>query len=344
VNADGAPSSPLAVPPAAPPAARSAVPPAAPPVAVFLENRPFFGSILTHVPLLWELRRRRPADRILLFSPFREARLLVELGVADEVRLYRRGGLGVLRQLRAARPAAVFNLRPASVGIDLAVGLSGAALRAGFRSPLGRWLYSRALPHDTTVYRPRKYLALLGDSEPAPLDAYFRAAAARAGGPPPPGRYLGVLPGGGAGAVKLWGIDNFLRLCERMADADPQLRFVFVLGPQEREMEAPVRASPLAAKSAVLVDRPVPALAAAALGAAAAVGNDCGPGHLFQMAGCPYVCVMTNHDGRAPERILEWVDGPNRPFAVTTETPADIRAIPLEAVLNKTVQIVRRGC
>jgi ADP-heptose:LPS heptosyltransferase len=334
---------PLAVPPGspiAPPAGGATGPRRA--VAVFLENRPFFGAILAHVPFLWELRQRRPGDRILLFSPFPEARLLVELGVADEVRPYRRGGLGVWRAVRAARPAAVFNLRPASVAIDLAAGLSGAALRAGFRSPLGRWLYSRALAHDTTVYRPRKYLALLGDG-PARLDAYFRAAAARAGVPPSPGRCLAVLPGGGAGEVKRWGIDNFLRLCERVADADPGLRFRFVLGPQERELEAAVHASAVAARSDLLVDRPVPELAAAALGAVGAVGNDCGPGHLFQMAGCPYACVMTNHDGRAPERILEWVDAPNRPFAVTTETPADIREVPLEAVLHKTVQIVRGG-
>jgi ADP-heptose:LPS heptosyltransferase len=128
-----------------------------------------------------------------------------------------------------------------------------------------------------------------------------------------------------------------------VAESDREIRFLIVLGPQEREMAAQVRASAVATRCDLLVNRPVPELAAAALGAAAAVGNDCGPGHLFQMAGCPYACVMTNHDGRAQERILEWVDAPNRPFAVTTDTPADIRAIPLEAVLHKTMQIVRRS-
>ncbi len=56
-------------------------------IVVFVENRPFFGAILVHAPFLDELRRRHPGARLVLFSPFAAAEMLVRLGLADAVRL-----------------------------------------------------------------------------------------------------------------------------------------------------------------------------------------------------------------------------------------------------------------
>ncbi|HEY5997727.1 MAG TPA: glycosyltransferase family 9 protein [bacterium] len=306
-----------------------------PAVAVFLENRPFFGALLAHAPLLWELRRRHPGRRIVAFAPFEEAHLLRDLGAADALVRYEPSFRCVRSHLRELRPEAIYLLRPYSFWLTAAVGLQPARPRAGFRTRAGRLLLSRAVPHDVSLYRPRKYLALLPDLDhrSAPLDGFFRELAAgadRAALPPDP--FVAVLPGGGAGAFKLWGVERFLAVCHRLAGADPRLRFLFVLGRAEEHLLPAIEAALGADRARVLLEAPVATIAAAALAAEAAVGNDCGPGHVFQMCGCPYVCVMSDHDARAPQRTLEWLDAPNRPLAQVSPPGAPITAVPVEPV------------
>ena len=87
-------------------------------------------------------------------------------------------------------------------------------------------------------------------------------------------------------------------------------------------------------------------LAAAAFEAGAALGNDCGPGHIFQMCGCPYVCVMSNHDGQAADRAAEWVDTANHPFVQTSQRGEPITAIPVElvaAALERALSLPERS-
>lgn len=310
-------------------------------LAVFIENRPFFGAMLVHAPFLHALRERHPGSRIALFAPFAEAEFPVGIGLADVARLYSKDVGQILGALRAERADVVYSLRPFSLRLDLALGLSGVPERVGFRSWLNAPLFTRTIRHDTSIYRPRKYLTLLpggGAGAPA-LDDWFRAQASTSPLRPETwGRYIGVLPGGGAGEFKLWGIENFIATCEALAAHDPDLQFVFVLGDREVHHRERIEASSVAGRSRCLIDEPIPALSRVAMGAVAAVGNDCGPGHLFQMCGCPYVCVMANHDGTAQQRIDEWVDTSNRPFAVTSAAPADIKTIPVDEVVGRVVR------
>jgi len=307
----------------------------APAIAVFIENRPFFGALLVHVPLLRELRRRHPDCRIHLLAPFAEARLLCELGAADELHIYGRGWAEVQNLLRELRPEAVYLLRPTSLRLAALVGFCRAPERVGFRSGGGRLLLSRSVAHDVSVYRPRKYLSLLPELpfQTMPLAEHFRdfaAAVDRSALPRQP--YVAVLPGGGAGGFKLWGVERFLKVCAALAGSARELRFLFVLGRAEAHLRAAIAAALPADRLGLLIDAPVATLAAAAFGARAALGNDCGPGHVFQMCGCPFVCVMSNQDGRAAGRVAEWVDAVNHPYVQTSPRGEPIAAITVEQV------------
>ncbi len=308
-------------------------------LAVFVENRPFFGALLVHVPLLHALRLRAPGARLVLYAPFPQARLLAGIGAADEAVVCAGRFAGPLSRLRRDRPDEVLVLRPASRGLDLAVALAGAPVRAGFDSWLARLLYTRRALHDTAVYRPRKYLALErgAAASHAPLDAWFRAhaAPADAGGAGVARDTLAVLPGGGAGDFKRWAPGHFLALCARLAAEEPSLRFTWVLGPQEAEWRERLAASPVAGRSSVLFDRPVAELAAAAFAARAAVGNDCGPGHVFQMCGCPFACVMGDHDRRGSTRAAEWVDAPNHAYLSLPRPGEPIDAVSVDAAAER---------
>jgi ADP-heptose:LPS heptosyltransferase len=310
--------------------------PAGPPaIVVFVENRPFFGALLVHVPLLRELRRRHPGRQVHLLAPFAEAGLLCELRAADALHRYGRGWAEVRRLLQQLRPGAVYLLRPTSLRLAALVGLCGAPERVGFRSAGGGLLLSRSVRHDVGVYRPRNYLSLLPElpAETMPLGGHFRELAAAADRTLlPRAPYVAVLPGGGAGDFKLWGVERFLQVCGAPAASERELRFLFVLGRAEAHLRAAIEAALPADRFSVLVDASVATLAAAAFGARAALGNDCGPGHVFQMCGCPYVCVMSNQDGQAAGRVAEWVDAANHPFVQESRRGEPITAIAVEQV------------
>lgn len=317
---------------------RSERDPGGPPtIAVFIENRPFFGALLVHLPLLRELRRHHPCRRIVLLAPFAEAGLLCALGAADALHRYGRGWTEVRDLLRQLQPEAVYLLRPHSLWLSAVVGFCKAAQRVGFRSGGGRLLLSRAVRHDVNIYRPRKYLSLLPELpyKTMPLGEHFRELAAAADRTTLSRQpFIAVLPGGGAGVFKHWGIERFLTVCNDLAASERELRFLFVLGRAEEHLLPIIEATLPADRVSVLIEAPVAILAAAALEARAALGNDCGPGHVFQMCGCPYVCVMSNHDGRAADRAAEWVDTANLPFVLTSQRGEAITTIPVERVAS----------
>jgi ADP-heptose:LPS heptosyltransferase len=142
-----------------------------------------------------------------------------------------------------------------------------------------------------------------------------------------------LVAAGAAGDFKRWGAERFLALCERLAAAEPALRFAWVLGPQEADWRPRIASSTVALRSEVLFDRPLADLAAAAFAATAAVGNDCGPGHVFQMCGCPFACVVSDHDREGPLRAAEWLDAANLPFATLSRPGEPIGTVAVEPVL-----------
>ncbi|PIU20422.1 MAG: hypothetical protein COT18_02345 [Elusimicrobia bacterium CG08_land_8_20_14_0_20_59_10] len=307
-------------------------------IAVFLEKKPFFGAIIVHLPFLHALRRVYPGAKLVVLSPAPAMELLARAGAADEFVLYKWSFSGIRRTLLGIAPQLVFVLRPASRGLDLAVASCRLPHSAGYHSWLGRLLYSHIVPQNSGIYRARKYLTLLLEASAAgnvPLDGWFREAAARAKlSTTSWGRTLAVLPGGGAGDFKRWGEDNYLELCGKLAALDAELNFLWILGPQEAGLEKKILASGPAPRSRILSGAALPDLAAAAFAAAGAVGNDCGPAHIFHMCGRPYACVMSDHDGRGERRAAEWLDAPNRPFAVLSPPGAPISAVRVETVLG----------
>jgi ADP-heptose:LPS heptosyltransferase len=310
-------------------------------IAVFLEKKPYYGATVAHIPFLHLLRRVHPGARVVVLSPANSMELLAKVGAADEFVPYEWSFNGIRRTLRAIGADLVFVLRPASRGLDLAVASSRPRASASYHSWLGRLLYSRVVPQNSGIYRARKYLTLLlaqAAARTAPLDGWFREAAKASSFTAPAGRTLAVLPGGGSGDFKLWGIERYLELCGKLAAREPGLNFLWILGPQEAAYRELIEASGVAGRSKILLSAPLQDLAAAALACAAAVGNDCGPGHVFQMCGCPFTCVLSDLDGRGLRCADEWLDLPNRPFATLSDPGKPITDVKVETVLASVLK------
>jgi ADP-heptose:LPS heptosyltransferase len=322
-------------------------------IAVFLQNRARLGTLVCHIPLVSTLRRHYPAARLSLVAPFPEARLLVGPGLADELCPWPRRPLAQLRTVRGLGADLLITLRPASTSITLLVGLSGARVRLGFAGPLARLLFTAVRPRDLTIYRPLNYLRLLEPLGVTPsLDDYLLQQARAA--PPaidPAGEHVCLMPGG-ASPFKLWGIDNFLALAARVRAARPAARFVFVLGPGERALREPIAGSPLADASIVLDTPSLGAIAQAVLASRVTVANDCGPSHVAQLLGVPYVAVFANHRGQAERITRQWfLPRPNARW-LAAPAGADITAVAPAEVARRVAEVwpalalppeVRRG-
>jgi ADP-heptose:LPS heptosyltransferase len=305
-------------------------------IAVFLEKKPYFGATVAHIPFLHLLRRVYPGASLIALSPAASMELLARCGAADKFVRYDWSFSGIRRTIRAIAPDLIFVLRPASRGLDLAVASCRVRGSAAYDSWLGRLLYSRVVPPSGDIYRARKYLALLMDRQAAlaaPLDGWFREAAAASSLPALAARTLAVLPGGGSGDFKLWGLGRFIGLCEKLAARDVSLNFLWILGPREAGYLGEIEASGVFSRSRVLLNAPLQDLAAAALVSAGAVGNDCGPAHVFQMCGCPFTCLLSDLDGRGQRCAEEWLDASNGPFAVLSDPGRPITEVKVGTVL-----------
>ncbi len=108
-----------------------------------------------------------------------------------------------------------------------------------------------------------------------------------------------LMPGGGAGDFKRWPVQNFVQLADLLKPyLDQSTTFCFVLGPDEAKEYAWLLALKREDFTFVMT-RPLPEIAQVVLKAQLIVANDCGPSHLAQFSGKPYVGVFH-------ERNKEW--------------------------------------
>ncbi len=188
-----------------------------------------------------------------------------------------------------------------------------------------RALEEAATPGQVTFHRFRPdgrghvaagYLKEIGARAPRPIRASlspragdFEAAARALDGVAAPGRFIVIFPGSGSPS-KNWPVERFIALA-RTLHGGP--RAVFVLGPAEAGLRAPLRAARIPA----LENLSLGTVAAVARQARAFVGVDSGAAHLAAAAGCPGVVLF---GPTAPER---W-----RPLGAVRV----IRREPLEAI------------
>lgn len=297
-----------------------------------------------HLPVLDALKRSYPRSELIVFSPFKSANWFGELGVADQVIIYERGLGKMVRQLRALDLDLIISFRPSSQWLNLAIGLSGARTRIGYR-PSFRPLFTGTVPRNTRIYRPFNYLRLL---EPLGLkvtpDTYFRAIAGMGGtGGLPEGPRFCLFPGGGAGEFKRWSIERFLAVAALLQARWESATFVFILGSQEAEYVGTIGSSVVGSRSEILMNASLSDYARAIATSTATVGNDCGPSHIAQMMGVPYVGIFSDHDGGVQARIDEWFHDHPSSQVITSQAGCGINSIEPERVFEAVCQVAEEG-
>ena len=234
--------------------------------------------------------------------------MLVDDGLADELQIWPSILGRQYRLIRRLGADMLLTLRPVSIFIDLLVGASRAPVRTGYRTAISRLLFSCTAPRDLAIYRPLNYLRVVDALGVQPALAELL----RGGGAPfhcaaldPDGEFYCLMPGG-IPMHKRWGIDNFLALAARIRADRPAARFLFVLGPNEGYAHQAIRESATAAANVILDTPSLATIARAVLASRVTIANDCGPSHVAQLLGRPYVGLFANHRGQAEGLAREW--------------------------------------
>lgn len=312
---------------------------------VYVMKRDFFGTQLLHLPFLDGLNKAYRGNELIVFSSYARGFFFRDIGLAKQVLVYERGIAQMVRMLRRIKPKIIVSLRPESDRLNIAIALSGANVRVGYTSPATRLLLTSTVPRNKRIYRALNYsklFSLVGVN--VRLDSYFREQAQLATLAAPSGRELFcMMPGGGAGEFKRWGISNFIRLCGGISKRVRNATFIFVLGPDEQEHVARIQAASIGTRSVILLNESVATCARAVEISRATVANDCGPAHIAQMMQAPLVMIFSNYDGLVDERTSEWFYPRKNARVVAGEPFKDIKTVPVERIAVALEEVLAIG-
>ncbi len=266
---------------------------------------------------------------------------MLNQGLADKLYIYKnwKDYFKIITHLWRYSPDIVFNLRWFSEGLNFTTAISGARLRAGFKtSSLFVKFFNRTVKYNDDIYMSLRYLELLkntgadtffGFDEIATLDRSSELAI-------PSGRTIFCLmPAGGEGEHKRWGIDNYCGLANLILQQVPDAYFYFVIGPQENDYIEVIKQTLPNNTYHILQGGSLGDIVKVSKKSKLTVANDCGPSHLAQMSGVNYIGVWGWKEQNPIKRINTWtMVRPNAVHVVATlgediktVTPAEVMKV-----------------
>ena len=302
-------------------------------VVVFIRSMQFLGTQIVSYPLLYQIKQFWPACHLRVVAQDNVGQHYLSLPWVDEF-------------VQADRFAAVYNAMNHSADLLIVLHFAsdkyGAAAllkrpkyRLGFKNKrITDFVWTHSHRKNFSEYMGLGNMLLLSAFKPFDPEVAARACvavlAAQSDGLNIAPTDVVLMPGGGAGDYKRWPITEFVRLADLLKPTLPEgASFCFVLGPDEANEYAWLL-SLARADFKFLMTRPLPEIAAAVMQAKLVVANDCGPSHLAQFAGVPYVGVFH-------ERNHEWF--------WTRDSAADV--LPADGsteIKHVTVQDVLTAC
>ncbi len=307
-------------------------------IVVYVRSQPQLGDQIVAFATLYQLKTWWPGRRIKVVARDDIGHIYRGLPWVDEFQRAR-SLLDYVRSLSARTQISV-NLHHSSERFGLINLLRLPAIRLGFRNArFSDLVWTHCHRKDEAEYIGLANLRLLAAYRPLDAeDAARRCFAELARQHRHTGLAADVvfIPGGGAGPFKRWSLAHYLRLADTLKSLlGPDTRYAFVLGQQEAREHAQLQALGRP-DIRVAYCRPLPELSAIMLRARLVVANDCGPSHVAQAAGVPYVGIFNKPNP-------EWFWRRRSAADVVPRHPRDgINAITPDEVLRACAQVLSR--
>ncbi|CAM3949215.1 glycosyltransferase family 9 protein [Bordetella muralis] len=263
-------------------------------IAVYIRSRAKFGDQIASFPALYQLKQWWPQARLRVVGQHAVSGYYLPLPWVDE--FVQVDSLYAAARAMPWRADIAVCLHHSSERYAIVNMLRMPKVRLGFQNNrLLDFIWTHGWRKDINEYIGLANLSLLGTYRPVQPEITARDCfASIAALAPQPGASADIvlIPGGGDGEFKRWGVANFVALADMLkATLGSDTRFSFVLGPAEAAERTALQALNRP-DFELVVGRTVPELAALMLNARLIVANDCGPSHIGQGVCVPYVGVF----------------------------------------------------
>lgn len=286
-------------------------------VVVFIRSMKFLGTQIVSYPLLYQLKQFWPTCRVRVVAQDDVGKHYLPLPWVDE--FVQADRFGEVYRTMHHQDDLLIVLHFASDKYGAAALLKRPRIRLGFKNKrLTDFVWTHTHTKDFNEYMGLGNLKLLGQLQPfdpalaardcvstlatfSSIEAKVEAADAK----------VVFMPGGGAGDWKRWPIKKYVELADQLSlqlSSGKGFKFCFVLGPDEAQEFAWLK-SLQRENFSFLMTRTIADISFAVVHATLVVANDCGPSHLAQFSGVPYVGVF--HE-------------PNREWFWKRETSVDV--------------------
>ena len=307
-------------------------------VIVFIRSMQFLGTQIVSYPLLYQLKQFWPHCHVRVVAQDAVGQHYLSLPWVDA--FTQANTLPEVYRALNRSATMVIALHFASEKYGIAALFKRPTYRLGFKNArLTDFVWTHSHRKDFAEYMGLANLRVLAalknfDPQQAAREC-VRVLAGQPSGIQPSNSespQIVLMPGGGAGDYKRWPIEHYVSLITLLKPLlAPNTSFCFVLGPDEVEQYQWLQ-SLNRSDFTYLMTRPLSEICAAVLQAQLVVANDCGPSHLAQFSGVPYVGVFHESNREwfwARETSLDVLPGdgttdinnvtPERVFAACTQ-------------------------
>ena len=145
-----------------------------------------------------------------------------------------------------------------------------------------------------------------------------------------------IMPGGGAGEIKKWGIENFVSSSKSIAQSlNKSCHINVLLGPDEKDeivfMEKLIRSDN---RFSLYINIPIKDIAKLVDECDLTIANDCGPSHIAQCMQKPYI-------GLFREPNTEWFLYHPKSIKILPQEGQGIKTIQPQAVIDRAVTLLK---
>lgn len=319
-------------------------------IAIFIPARSFYGDTILLIPFFQNIRAQYPQCKILVFSPAQTINVLNQLQLFDDVFIYDKKKVGTtLKPLLVFKPDVIFNFRTSSAPQNIICFRCKGAIKIGIRpSILFSFIYHHKPKIDHNMYRALFFLKLLENPLFKPHFGMQKVKELALFEKPLSqdfNKYLNIclMPGGGAGEYKRWGIHNFIELAKLIKTIYNHAFFHFVVGSQEVEDMKILNQSLDQQSYKIYMNEKIPLLLRVVEICRLTIANDCGPSHLAQMTGANYLGVWGWINQNPIEKIAEWSQLSNTSQHILADQGLDIKTLQPEKVYIKAIEMLQNN-
>ncbi|UYI47281.1 lipopolysaccharide heptosyltransferase family protein [Vibrio natriegens] len=323
-------------------------------VAVFVPHRAQFGNITTQIPLLCAIRKEIEDANITIYTKAKSSQLLVCNGLADNIINYKGWNiLKIVSSINSNKFDKVFNIYSGSERVHTALLLTKTKEKYAFSNSklLNKsGLYSKhVFIQKGKQYIAKNNLGLANAVFDTNYDTTIIGMLGSDSGQKAKKSALTLVPGGGAGAFKVWPIEKYCEAAKEIyAQSEKIDKINIIIGPQESPkatlVENLLQGIPYEIKHSPSISELVDIANESAL----TLSNDCGPCHIFQMMKVPMVMIwgweFCKFSAKAPYFVMpEWYHSTSHSWCVfPDEENKSIQSISVERVSSLALMELNR--